>query len=63
MQKIDINISYSLWIIEVAVFLYLGLPPIAYIASEAATATAMHIVKILVYGKLVFLQTLLISDS
>jgi uncharacterized membrane protein YfcA len=39
--------------IGAAVFLSFGLPPVAYIASEAATATAMHIVKILVYGKLV----------
>jgi uncharacterized membrane protein YfcA len=39
--------------IGAAVFLSFGLSPIAYIASEAATATAMHIVKILVYGKLV----------
>ena len=36
-----------------AVFLSFGLPPVAYIASEAATATAMHITKILMYGKLV----------
>ena len=36
-----------------AVFLSFGLPPVAYIASEAATATAMHITKIIVYGKLV----------
>lgn len=39
--------------IGAAVFLSFGLPPVAYIASEAATATAMHIVKIIVYGKLV----------
>ncbi len=39
--------------IGAAVFLSFGLPPVTYIASEAATATAMHIVKILVYGKLV----------
>ncbi len=39
--------------IGAAVFLSFGLQPIAYIASEAATATAMHIVKIVVYGKLV----------
>ncbi|MDD4305217.1 MAG: sulfite exporter TauE/SafE family protein [Methanosarcina sp.] len=39
--------------IGAAVFLSFGLPPVAYIASEAATATAMHIVKILIYGKLV----------
>ncbi|WP_292376883.1 sulfite exporter TauE/SafE family protein [Methanosarcina sp. UBA411] len=39
--------------IGAAVFLSFGLPPVAYIASEAATATAMHITKIIVYGKLV----------
>lgn len=38
--------------IGAAVFLSLDLPPVAYIASEAATATAMHILKILVYSKL-----------
>ena len=35
-----------------AVFLSLELAPVAYIASEAATATAMHILKIIVYSKL-----------
>lgn len=39
--------------IGAAVFLFLGLPPVAYIASEATTATAMHILKIVVYGKLI----------
>ncbi len=34
-----------------AVFLSLGLPPTAYIASEAVTAVAMHAVKIVVYGQ------------
>lgn len=38
--------------IGAAVFLSLDLPPVAYIASEAATATAMHILKIAVYSKL-----------
>ena len=38
--------------IGAAVFLSLDLPPVAYIASEAATATAMHILKIFVYSKL-----------
>ncbi|MFN3597642.1 MAG: TSUP family transporter [Rubricoccaceae bacterium] len=33
-----------------AVFLSLGLPPVAYVASEAATALAMHGVKMAVYG-------------
>lgn len=35
-----------------AVFLTLGLAPVAYIASEATAATAMHLIKILMYGKL-----------
>lgn len=35
-----------------AVFLSLELPPVAYIASEAATATAMHILKTFIYCKL-----------
>lgn len=39
--------------IEAAVFSSFGLPPVADIASEAATATEMHITKILIYGKLV----------
>jgi len=34
-----------------AIFLSLNLSPVAYIASEAVTATAMHIVKTLVYQK------------
>ncbi len=34
-----------------AVFLSLGLPPTAYIASEAVTAVAMHTVKSVVYGQ------------
>lgn len=38
--------------IGAAVFLSLGLPPVAYIASEAATATAMHILKTVIYSKL-----------
>lgn len=31
-----------------AVFLSLGLPPVAYVASEASTATSMHIVKTII---------------
>ncbi len=38
--------------IGAAVFLSLGLSPVAYIASEAATATVMHILKTVVYSKL-----------
>lgn len=37
--------------IGAVVFLSLGLPPVAYIASEATTATAMHILKTIVYSK------------
>ncbi|MEG1775883.1 MAG: sulfite exporter TauE/SafE family protein [Clostridia bacterium] len=43
--------------IGAAVFLSLGLPPVAYIASEAATATAMHILKTIIYSKLTSLTT------
>lgn len=38
--------------IGAAVFLSLGLPPVAYIASEAATATAMHVLKTIIYSRL-----------
>lgn len=50
-----------------AVFLTLGLSPVAYIASEATAAAAMHIIKAIVYGKLnlmswsIFLTGLLIG--
>ncbi|WP_292779579.1 sulfite exporter TauE/SafE family protein [Methylophilus sp. UBA6697] len=36
-----------------AIFLSLGLPPVAYIASEATTALAMHGVKLVVYQQLI----------
>ncbi|MEN6594478.1 MAG: sulfite exporter TauE/SafE family protein [Clostridiaceae bacterium] len=51
--------------IGAAVFLSLGLSPVAYIASEAATATAMHILKTIIYSKLLFLtaETLLLGLS
>lgn len=39
-----------------AAFLTLGLPPVAYVASEAATATAVHILKTVIYSKLVVLD-------
>lgn len=42
--------------IGAATFLTLGLPPVAYIASEAATATAMHILKTVIYSNLVHLD-------
>jgi len=43
--------------IGAAAFLTLGLPPVAYIASEATTATAMHILKTVIYSKLVGLDS------
>lgn len=39
--------------IGAAAFLTLGLSPVAYIASEAATATAMHLLKTAIYSKFV----------
>jgi len=39
-----------------AIFLSLGLPPVAYIASEATTALAMHGVKTAVYQHYIFLD-------
>lgn len=39
-----------------AIFLSLGLPPIAYIASEATTALAMHFVKTVVYQHYIVLD-------
>lgn len=38
--------------IGAAIFMTLNLSPVAYIASEATTATAMHILKIAVYSKI-----------
>lgn len=43
--------------IGAAVFLSLGLPPVAYIATEAATATAMHVLKTVIYSKLTNMST------
>lgn len=43
--------------IGAAAFLTLGLPPVAYIASEAATATAMHLLKTAIYSKYVGINT------
>lgn len=39
-----------------AVFLSFELLPVAYIASEATAATAMHLIKIVMYGKLNYLD-------
>ncbi len=51
--------------IGAAAFLSLGLSPVAYIASEAAGATAMHILKIVVYSRLtnMTLQTLTVGAA
>ena len=40
-----------------AVFLGLSLPPTAYIASEAVTASLMHITKTVVYGRYAMIQS------
>lgn len=40
-----------------AVFLSLGLPPVAYVASEAVTALSMHAVKSVVYGTMLSLRS------
>lgn len=40
-----------------AVFLTLGMTPVAYIATEATAATVMHIIKIIVYEKLNIVDT------
>lgn len=40
-----------------AVFLTFGLAPVAYIASEATAAMAMHLIKIVMYGKLNLVTT------
>ncbi len=39
-----------------AIFLSLGLAPVAYIASEATTALAMHATKTVVYGSMITLD-------
>ena len=42
-----------------AVFLSLGLPPVAYVASEASTALALHAVKMAVYQQRLLLPSTL----
>ncbi len=39
-----------------AIFLSLGLPPVAYIASEATTALVMHVVKTVIYQQYIALD-------
>lgn len=46
-----------------AVYLTLDLAPVAYIASEATSATAMHVIKILMYGKLHFVNETVIVNG
>lgn len=46
-----------------AVFLTLGLSPVAYIATEAAAATAMHIVQIITYGEFGLVSGHIISEG
>lgn len=49
--------------IGAAVFLSLGLPPVSYISSEATTATAMHILKTIVYSKLINMDFIVITTG
>ena len=49
--------------IGAAVFLSLGLPPVAYIASEATTASAMHILKTIIYSNLINLDFISLSTG
>ncbi len=46
-----------------AVFLSLDLLPVAYIASEATAAAAMHVVKIVVYGKLQLMNLTIFGEG
>jgi uncharacterized protein len=42
--------------IGAAIFMTLGLPPVAYVASEATTALAMHAVKLVIYQQFISLD-------
>ena len=46
-----------------AVFLTLGLSPVAYIATEAASATIMHIVQMVMYGEFGLLGSQIITGG
>lgn len=46
----------SAGLLGAAIFLSLDLPPVAYVASEATTAVAMHLVKWAVYQRVVVLD-------
>ena len=49
--------------ISSAVFLTLGLSPVAYIATEAASATIMHIVQMVMYGEFGLLGSQIITGG
>ena len=49
--------------ISSAVFLTLGLSPVAYIASEAASAVVMHVVQLIMYGEFGLLEQMVIADG
>ncbi|MBO8466378.1 MAG: sulfite exporter TauE/SafE family protein [Bacteroidetes bacterium] len=46
-----------------AVFLTLGLAPVAYIATEAASATLMHVVQMVMYGEFDLLNIHVLRDG
>ena len=46
-----------------AVFLTLGLSPVAYIATEAASATVMHVVQMVMYGQFDLLNIHVLRDG
>lgn len=49
--------------ISSAVFLTLGLSPVAYIASEAASAVVMHIIQMIMYGEFGLMGKVVILDG
>lgn len=49
--------------ISSAVFLTLGLSPVAYIASEAASAVVMHIIQMIMYGEFGLMGKMIILDG
>ena len=49
--------------ISSAVFLPLGLSPVAYIASEAASAVVMHIIQMIMYGEFGLMGKMIILDG
>ena len=46
-----------------AVFLTLGLSPVAYIATEAASATVMHVIQLVMYGEFGLLGSQIITGG